>query len=397
MNRLKNLATVFGLGVGMTYFFDSVVGKRRRSLLFDQFNHFLHNAGDAFDTTIRDMRNRFYGTFAELRGSFSASGDVSDDIVVGRIRSKIGRYISHPSAIEFGVHDGITTLGGPILAHEVDALMCAVKSVRGVREVVNHLDVHDSAENISALQGGRCRSGEPAELSQTYWSPTTRVAVGTLGSVLMLNCAIKRTPGAVVLGTGGFFMFLRAMTNLEAKRLLGIRGRRGIDIEKTITIDRPVSEVFDLLADPKAYPEFTNSVSEVKDLGDGRIQKTMVGPAGAKITLTERITRREPDKFVAKRSEPESPIQYAIRMWFIPQGDSRTEVHVIASYNPPGGVLTHAAAYFAGVDFKTVLDDILLRAKSYLETGIAPHDATHRQSGKRRAHREQAESAIATK
>jgi uncharacterized membrane protein len=272
------------------------------------------------------------------------------------------------------------TLSGPILAHEVDQLLCAAKSVRGVRDVVTRLDVHETAENFPALQGGRCRRGEPADLNQAYWSPTTRATVGGLGTMLMLNCAMKRTVPATLFGAGGLFLFLRSMTNLETKRLLGIRGRRGINIQKIITIDRPVEEVFDLLADPHAYPDFTDSVASVKELGDGRIQKTMIGPAGAEFTLTERITRREPNEFLAKRSEPDSPMQYAIRMWFIPEDDSRTKVQIQATYNPPGGVLGHAAASIAGFDFKSVLDDIMMRAKSYLETGVAPHDAARRQT-----------------
>jgi uncharacterized membrane protein len=389
MNRLCNFATSVGFGAGLMYFFDPIVGKRRRSLLIDQFNHALHKVNDAADTTLRDVSNRTYGTIAEMRGNFFVDDDVSDDVVVSRARSKMGRYVSHPAAVEIAAHNGIVTLGGPILAHEVDHLLCAAKTVRGVRDIVNRLDVHETAENFPALQGGRSRRGEPAELNQAYWTPTTRVTLGGLGTMLMLNCAIKRTPTAILFGTGGFFMFLRALTNLEAKRLLGIRGRRGIDIQKTITIDRPVEDVFNLLADPHRYPEFTDSVSSTKDLGQGRIQKTMVGPAGAELTLTERITRREPNEFVAKRSEPDSPIQYAIRMWFIPQGDSRTKVQIQATYNPPGGVLTHAAASIAGFDFKTVLDDIMLRAKSYLETGVAPHDAARRQTGDGRR-REQA-------
>jgi uncharacterized membrane protein len=393
MNRLCNLMTGLSVGAGVMYFFDPVVGKRRRSLLFDQFNHFLHKAGDAADTTIRDVSNRAYGTLAELRHSLSCE-DVADDVLVSRVRSKLGRYISHPSAIEVAVHDGIATLKGPILAHEVDRLECAVKSVRGMRGIVNHLDVHETAENIPALQGGRHRRGEPHELSQQYWSPTARVAVGGLGAMLVMNCAMRRTPGAVLLGTGGFFAFMRALTNLEAKRLLGIRGRRGIDIQKSISIDQPVEEVFNLLADPKTYPEFTDNVLSVKEQAGGRIQKTMLGPGGVELTLTERITRRETNQFVAKRSEPDSPIQYAVQMWFIPEGDSRTRVHVQATYNPPGGVFGHAAAQVAGYDFKSVLDDLMVRAKAYLETGIQPHDAAQRRAGARQGQFQRAGSEL---
>jgi hypothetical protein len=245
MNRACNFLTGAGLGATVAYLFDPIIGNRRRSLLLDQFNHSLHKVSHAADVTVRDIRNRAYGTFAEIRGSIAGGGDgASDDVVVSRVRSKLGRYTTHASAIEVDAHDGIVTLRGPILAPEVDELVCAAKSVRGVSEVVNQLDVHDSAENIAALQGGGSPRGEPAELMQTYWAPTTRLAAGALGGALMLNCLTRRTPTSILFGTAGFGLFLRALTNLESKRLLGVRGRRGIDVRKTILINRPVEDVF---------------------------------------------------------------------------------------------------------------------------------------------------------
>src|SRR5438270_6518821 len=230
MSHFRSLITGFGLGAGLMYLVDPDLGKRRRSLVIDQFNHVLHEINDAAEATLRDIGNRAYGTFAEVRETFSGGNNAIDDVIASRVRSKLGRYTSHPAAIEVAIHDGVVTLSGPILAHEVDDLICAINSVRGVHEVINHLDVHESAENIAALQGGRSRRGEPAELNQVYWSPATRIAVGAPASLLMLNCILKRTPAAILFGSVGFFMFLRALTNLEFKRLLGIRGGRGIDI-----------------------------------------------------------------------------------------------------------------------------------------------------------------------
>ena len=76
---------------------------------------------------------------AKLRGR-----ETFDGVVVDRVRSKLGRYTSHPSAIEVHVNNGHVTLNGPILDDEVAALVSAVKSVDGVREVDNLLEVHES-------------------------------------------------------------------------------------------------------------------------------------------------------------------------------------------------------------------------------------------------------------
>jgi uncharacterized membrane protein len=288
----------------------------------------------------------------------------------------MGRHVSHPSSIEVSARNGVVHLCGPILAHEVDDLVCAVKSVRGVEDVVDALEVHESAENISALQGGVPRTGEPVDVMQTNWSPTTRLLMGAAGTALMMRCATRRTPAAALLCPAGLAMALRAVTNQEMGRALGYAGgRRGITIQKTTTINRPVEEVFEFLSDKTNYPRITDMITAVKEVGDGRIQKTIAGPAGFELTVEERFTSIVPNEFLAVRSEPNSPIQYAMRVWFEPQDDASTRVHIQATYNPPGGVLAHSAAWLAGMDIKTLFDDIMMRAKTFLESEKQPHDA----------------------
>jgi uncharacterized membrane protein len=127
-------------------------------------------------------------------------------------------------------------------------------------------------------------------------------------------------------------------------------------------------------------------VKAVEVIGDDCYRKTMAGPAGTELVVEERITRREPNHFIACRSEPHSPVRYAMRAWFEPVAEARTRVHLQATYNPPGGAFTHAAASLAGLDLESQLDDTLMRAKSYLETGQRPHDAAqHYGDGSRRA------------
>jgi BON domain len=219
MNRICNFLTGASLGAVTTYFLDPVVGNRRRALVRDQFNHIFHKLGDAADVTRRDLQNRAYGLVAELRGCIT--GDEADDeIITQRVRSKMGRYVSHSSAIEVSARNGIVRIGGPILAHEVDDLICAVKSVRGVRGVEDHLEVHESAEDISALQGGVPRTGEPAEWMQQNWSPTARFLAGLGGSLLMLNCCTRRTPGAAIMGIAGSALTLRALANRGIHELM---------------------------------------------------------------------------------------------------------------------------------------------------------------------------------
>ena len=216
-------------------------------------------------------------------------------------------------------------------------------------------------------------------MMQEYWTPALRLAAGSLGAALMTSCLRNRNPISLVMGAVGFGLTLRALTNLELKRLFGVgAGRRGIDVRKTITIDRPVDEVFGLLSDPTNYPKFTATVRSVRELGDGHFSKTVAGPAGAEIAVTEKIVRLEPNEFIAVCSDPDSPVKYSLMSRFEPVGDSSTRVHLCATYNPPGGILSDAAARIAGYDMKSQIEDTLVRAKSYLETGKQPHDAAEK-------------------
>ena len=344
MNRLSSLLNGIAVGAGTMYLFDPVVGNRRRSLMRDQINHLLHKSADAADATLRDAQNRAYGFMAEMRGCMTGE-DASDEVLTERVRSKLGRHVSHPSAIEVSTHDGVVCLCGPVLAHEVDDLVWAVRSVHGVQDVDVQLDLHDSAGNVPALQGGRTRTGEPFEFMQTNWSPAARLLAGAAGTTLMFNCLTRRGPASLLLGTVGFALTLRALSNKELGRSIGISGgRRGIDVQKTIEIDAPVEDVYAFLSNPTNYPRITNMVKSVEQIGDDCYRKTMAGPAGTELVVDERITRREPNHFIACRSEPNSALRYTMRAWFEPVAEARTRVHIQATYNPPGGAFTHAAA-----------------------------------------------------
>jgi hypothetical protein len=52
-----------------------------------------------------------------------------------------------------------------------------------------------------------------------------------------------------------------------------------------------------------------------------------------------------------------------------------TRLRMSFHYHPPGGALGHAVASAFGIDAKTVLTDLLMRAKYFLETGREPHDS----------------------
>ena len=67
---------------------------------------------------------------------------VDDDQLIARVRSKLGRVVSHPHAIDAAARDGHVALSGGILEQEATPLIAAVSSVRGVSSVDDHFERH---------------------------------------------------------------------------------------------------------------------------------------------------------------------------------------------------------------------------------------------------------------
>ena len=147
-------------------------GSRRRALVRDKVVRAEHVAGRFADKTVRDMQNRAKGivveTWARLR-----EREVPDAVLVQRVRARLGRAVSHPHAITVAAHDGVVTLSGPILAHEVERLLNTVRSVRGVRAIENRLEPHATADGVPDLQGCSRPPGAELDILQENWSPAT--------------------------------------------------------------------------------------------------------------------------------------------------------------------------------------------------------------------------------
>jgi hypothetical protein len=78
--------------------------------------------------------------------------DIPDDILEERVRAQLGRPVTNPRALTVSAHGGCVELSGSVLADEVGGLLRTVRRVRGVKEVVNNLDVVDPNETTNSLR-----------------------------------------------------------------------------------------------------------------------------------------------------------------------------------------------------------------------------------------------------
>jgi uncharacterized membrane protein len=375
----KGMATIVGAGVGagLMYLYDPQLGRRRRALARDKFIHLTRRLDDAVEVTSRDLTNRALGVWAEMRSCLN-SEDVSDEVLAERVRSELGGLTSHPSAIEVNAEQGQLTLSGPVLRDEANRLLKGVAAVRGVREVNDHLTVYDEPGEVPALQGQPVRklSGQQWDVMQSHWSPTTRLLIGAAGGAMATYGAGRRDAFGGAIGFTGMSMLMRAITNIELKRVLGVgAGRRAVDIQKTIKIDAPVERVFALWANYQNFPRFMSHVRQVQDLGNGRSHWVVTGPASTNVEWDAVITSYIPHEELAWQTEPNSLVQHTGRVRFRSNADGSTTVNIHLSYNPAVGGLGHVVASLFGADPKRQMDDDLLRMKTFIGTGEAPSDA----------------------
>ena len=370
------LASV-GAGAALAYFLDPETGPRRRARVRDTVAHSSVLARRAAGKTSRDVAHRMSGAAASLR-HIAETEAIDDVVLLERVRAKLGRVVSHPSAIDVLVTAGNVTLRGPILKREWKPALREIGSVRGVADVIDALEVHEQAGNVPALQGGAAVPRERSEFFQENWAPATRACMGAAGAALAIGGVMQRGWMGAVSSVIGVGLLARAVTNLPPRRLIGIgAGRRAVDFQKTIHIDAPVGEVFAFWSEYQNFPKFMSRVLDVRvsDRVPGLSHWTVAGPAGTPISFDAETARMIHNELIAWRTLPGAPVAHGGIVQFDRERDGRTRVQIRMSYNPPAGWFGHEVAAVFGVDPKHSMDEDLVRMKTLIETGKAPHDA----------------------
>ena len=358
------LLTGTALGAGLMYFLDPPSGKRRRAYMRDKMTHLARETDLVVGRTIRDLHNRYHGVLAEMTRSWTEP-EPSDEVLVDRIHSVLGRVVSHPGAADVAAEQGWITLTGPILASDEKRLLRRVLAVRGVRGVQSKLEVHKSAAHISGLQGGEPRE-ERAELMQTNWSPTARLLSILGGAAAALYGFRRRDAGGAAAALLGMGFLARGVANTGLRKLLRITPREPVElkIQKTAYVEAPVEKALSMWSDLHNLPRFLPGVQEVKDLGEGRSMWTM--------TVDEKPMHWE-SVFVASKnavtwkSQRGSIFANSGTVRFDP-APAGARIQVTLSCRPSRGVPNRIAGHWFGPEPSRYLAESLAEMKRIVET-----------------------------
>lgn len=219
-------AVCLGVGAALMYALDPTRGRRRRAVIRDKALSLYDASGETLSRKSQDLRNRAAGTVASAKAWLKPE-PVSDEKLVARVRSKMGRYVSHPHAIKVEANEGRVRLSGSILENEVSPLLECVNCIPGVQGVENHLDVHQTSGNVPELQGeGKRLDASSSETSEGNWTPSARIMAAAVGGGLLfygLKSGTNLGKASATLGLGLITQGvadtdLARWTNLEAAR-----------------------------------------------------------------------------------------------------------------------------------------------------------------------------------
>lgn len=150
--------------------------------------------------------------------------------------------------------------------------------------------------------------------------------------------------------------------------------RRGIHVKKTITINRPLAEVYRFWRDFGNLPRFMAHLESVLVLDERRSHWKASAPVGSTVEWDAEIVEERENELIAWRSLQHADVHNWGSVHFAPApGNRGTEVHVELRYEPPGGVLGAAVAKLFGEEPGQQVAGDLRRLRQVLEIGEVVH------------------------
>jgi uncharacterized membrane protein len=178
--------------------------------------------------------------------------------------------------------------------------------------------------------------------------------------------------------TGGLFV-LRGISGKSALyEFANIRRARdaksGILVERSVTVNRPRSEVYQFWRDFENLPRFMEhleSVDESYTGGEGAASRWVASaPLGQTVDWMAEIVEERENEVIAWRSLPGSQVETYGRVVFQDApGDRGTEVSISLQYKPPGGSAGALVAKLFGEEPNVQIREDLRRFKQVIETG----------------------------
>lgn len=230
--------------------------------------------------------------------------------------------------------------------------------------------------------GERWQNLRREDLGSSRMSTTARVASGLAGAALAAFSLRRRRlrPLLLPVATGLLSRALSGKPALKLDKLVKGSGKRsskvasvprgkGIKVEHSILVNRPVVEVYRFWRNFENLPRFMDHLESVTVLDENTSHWVAKGPAGTSIEWDAVIHNEIDDELIAWRTRPGSEVNSAGSVHFTPVGSGSTEVRVVLSYDPPAGRLGAAVARLLGEEPSQQIQEDLRRFKQVMDSG----------------------------
>jgi uncharacterized membrane protein len=154
----------------------------------------------------------------------------------------------------------------------------------------------------------------------------------------------------------------------DTRRHLG--GSRGVNVEESVTINRPAAEIYGFWRKLENLPRFMQHLESVERITETLSRWKARGPAGATLEWNAEIINEIPNKLIAWRSLEGSDVATAGSVHFDESGRGRTRVRVRLQYSPPGGKAADAVARWMRSDAATEIREDLQHFKQMIESSV---------------------------
>lgn len=165
----------------------------------------------------------------------------------------------------------------------------------------------------------------------------------------------------------------------EGARLIEEKGRpgnarkvaNGMEVHKSITINRPAEELYRFWRDFENLPQFMKHLDSVQVHADGlRSHWRANAPAGTTVEWDAEMVEDRPGEMIAWKSLDNADVENAGSVRFEPAPGGRgTIVRVQMTYRPPGGKVGALVAKLFGEEPEQQVGEDLRRFKQVIETG----------------------------
>ncbi|KOS08294.1 hypothetical protein AM493_09485 [Flavobacterium akiainvivens] len=206
-------------------------------------------------------------------------------------------------------------------------------------------------------------------------SKTERIVMIAAGAYLLYRVLKKNDKRKVAEGIAAGTMLFRGVSGYcpayDAVDRSGLLKGSNISITTSLSIDKPVAEVYAAWRNLESLPKFLSHIESVTETDANKSEWKAKIPAGLGATMswTAEILMDEPNKLLSWHSLPGAAIDNAGKVRFTRTGADSTDIEVTLSYHAPLGKPGQVAGKLLTPVFEKMLKKDIAAFKEYIETG----------------------------